>query len=82
MEILELDEIDHVGDVGFEVDLGRGEVHPFAQACEGDGIDVVPLLSEPAGYSPPTPAPEPTPTDQHVSCHPKDLLLRQRPGFQ
>jgi hypothetical protein len=49
-------------------------VHPFAQAGEGDGVGVVPLLSESAGDSLPTPAPKPTTTDQHVSCHPQDLL--------
>jgi hypothetical protein len=76
VEIFELDEIDHVGDMGFEVDLGRGEVHPFAQTGEGDGIGIVPLLSELAGDSLPTPAAEPTTSDQHVSGHPKDLLLR------
>jgi hypothetical protein len=81
VEILELYELDHVGDMGFEVDFGACEVHPFAQAGEGDGIDIVTLLSESTGDSLPTPAPEPTTTDQHVSCHPKALLLRQRPSL-
>ena len=64
----------------FKVDLGRGEVHTFAQAGEGDGIGIVSFLSESTGDSLPTPAAEPTTTDQHVSGHPKDLLLRQRPS--
>jgi len=33
------------------------------------------LLSEPTGDSLPTPAPEPTTTDQDVDAHPKDLLV-------
>jgi hypothetical protein len=57
-------------------------VHPFAQTREGDGIDVVPLLSESPGDFLPTPAPQPTSTDQDVDAHPKDLLLRQRPSLE
>jgi hypothetical protein len=79
-EILELDEIDHVGDVGVEVDFGACEVHRFAQAGEGDGTGIVPLIPESTDDSLPTPAPEPTTTDQHVRGHPKDLLLRRRSG--
>jgi hypothetical protein len=30
IEILELDEIDHVGDVGLEIDFGTCEVYSFA----------------------------------------------------
>jgi hypothetical protein len=30
VEILEFDEVHHVGDVGVQVDPGRGEVHPLA----------------------------------------------------
>jgi hypothetical protein len=60
----------------FKVDLGRGEVHSFAQAGEDDGIGIVSFLSESTGDSLPTPAAEPTTTDQHVSGHPKDLLYR------
>jgi hypothetical protein len=60
----------------FKVDLGRGEVHSLAQAGEGDGIGIVSFLCESTGDSLPTPAAEPTTTDQHVSGHPKDLLYR------
>jgi hypothetical protein len=77
-QTLELEEVDHVGYVGFEVDLGTGEVHPFAEAGEAERINVMTLISEPAGDGPPTPASEPGATDQHVSGHPKDLL-RERP---
>lgn len=76
MEILELYEVNHVGDVSFKVDFGACEVHSFAQAGEGDGIGIVSLLSESTADSLPTLAAEPTTTDQHVSGHPKDLLLR------
>ncbi len=48
MEILELYEINHVGDMSFKVDFGACEVHSFAQASEGDGIGIVSLLSESA----------------------------------
>jgi hypothetical protein len=80
-EVLEPDEVDHVGDVGLEVDLRRGEMHSLAQAGEGDGVGVVALLPELTGDRPPAPAPEPTTTDQYVNGHPKRLLLRQQPGF-
>src|SRR5215203_6495706 len=80
VEVLELDEVDHVGYVGVEVDFGACEVHPFAQAGEGEGVGVVPLLSESAGYGLPAPAPEPSTTDQHVRSHPKDLLLSELPS--
>jgi hypothetical protein len=69
------------GYVGLEVDLGRGEVHAIAQAGEGDGIGVVPLLPESAGDSLPTPSSQPTTADQDVCCHLQDLLLRPRAGF-
>ena len=74
MEVLELDEVDHVGDVSLEVYFRTREVHPFAQAGEGDGVGVVPLLSQSAGDGLPAPAAEPTTPDQHVRSHPKDLL--------
>ena len=60
----------------FKVDLGRGELHSFAQTGEGGRIGIVTLLSESTGDSLPTPAPQPITTDQHVSSHPKDLLFR------
>jgi hypothetical protein len=37
VEVLELDEINHVSDVGLEVDLGACEMHPFAQAVRVAG---------------------------------------------
>jgi hypothetical protein len=79
LEILERDEIDHVGYVSFEVDFGACEVHPFAQTGEGSGIGVVSLLPEPRGDSLPTPAPEPTTPDQDINSHPKNVLVRQLP---
>ena len=47
----------------------------FAQAGEGDGVGVVSLVSESAGYGLPTPAPQPGATHQRVSCHLQDLLI-------
>jgi hypothetical protein len=35
VEVLELDEVHHVGDVSVYVDVGRGEVRPLAEAGEG-----------------------------------------------
>ena len=81
MEILELYDINHVSDMSCKVDFRACEVHSFAQSGEGNRIGIESLLSEPTGDSLPTPAAEPTTTDQHVSGHPKDLLLRQRPRF-
>jgi len=78
VEILELDEIHHVGDMSFEIDFGACEVYPFAQTGEGGRIGIVPLLSEPTGDSLSTPAPKPTTTDQDVDGHPKVLLVRQQ----
>src|SRR5215212_3088085 len=63
VKILELDQVDHVGDVGIEVDLRRGEVHSLAQAGEGEGVGIVSLLPEAPGYGLPAPAPsQPPPT--------------------
>jgi len=62
VEILELYEVHHVGYVSFQVDLGRGEVHPLTKTGEGDRIGIVSLLSEATGDSLPTPAPQPSAT--------------------
>src|SRR5215204_1681606 len=62
VEILELYEVHHVGYVSFQVDLGRGEVHPLTKTSEGDRIGIVSLLSEATGDSLPTPAPQPSAT--------------------
>ena len=56
MEILELDEVHHVGDVSVQVDLGRGEVHALAEPGEGNGVGVVAAISQLAGHGLPTPA--------------------------
>jgi hypothetical protein len=60
--------------VSLKVYVRTREVHPFAQAGEGDRIGVVPLVSELAGYGLPAPATEPSTADQHVRSPPKDLL--------
>jgi hypothetical protein len=54
VEILELDEVHHVGDVSVQVDLGRGEVHALAEPGEGNGVGVVAAISQPAGHGLPT----------------------------
>jgi hypothetical protein len=74
VQIFELDEVCHIGNVSVEVHLGTGEVHPFAQAGEGSGIHIVSFFSESTGDGTPTPAPEPSATDQYVMCHPENLL--------
>src|SRR5919202_3256016 len=63
--------------MSFKVDFGACQVHSFAQAGEGDGVHIVAVISQPAGDSLPTPAPQPSTTDQHVSCHMQDLLIDQ-----
>jgi hypothetical protein len=55
-EVLEFDEVHNVGYVGLQVDFGRGAVDPFAEPGEGDGVGVVALVSEVAGYGFPTPS--------------------------
>jgi hypothetical protein len=75
VEVLVLYKVHHVGDVGFEVDLGRGEVHPLAQASEGSGIGVVAVFSQPAGDLLPALAPQPAAAHQHVSPHSQNLLV-------
>ena len=50
-------------------------MHPLAEAGEGCGVDVVAVISQPTGDGLPTLAPEPSATDQHVSCHLQDLLV-------
>jgi hypothetical protein len=77
VEILELDEVHHVGYVGLEVNLGRGEVYSLTEAGEGDGVGVVASISQPTGDGLPTPAAQPSATDLHVSCHLQDLLIDQ-----
>ncbi len=57
-----------------EVPLGIGEVRTFAQTGEGGAVDIVPSISEQTGDGSPTPAPEPTTTDQHVMGHLENLL--------
>jgi hypothetical protein len=53
VEILEEDEVDHIHDVGLEVDVGAVEVHPFAEAGERDTVDRVTVVGqEPAGLLP------------------------------
>jgi hypothetical protein len=43
-------------------------VHSLAETGEGDGVGVVPLASEEAGYGFPTPAPQPgAPTNTYVA---------------
>jgi hypothetical protein len=55
-------------------------VRPFAETGEGDGISIVALVSELAGYGFPAPAPKLDATDQHVLSHPKDLPWRALSG--
>jgi hypothetical protein len=67
----------------FKVDLGRGEVHSFAQAGEDDGIGIVSFLSESTGDSLPTPAAEPhhhRPTRKRPSEGPPLSLCRDGSG--
>jgi hypothetical protein len=61
-KVLELDEVNGVGDVRFQVHFGACEVRPFAETAEGDGISVAALVSELGGYGFPTPARRPRPT--------------------
>jgi hypothetical protein len=75
VEVLELDEVDHVGYVGLEVDLGRGEVHSFGEAGEGGGVDVVVLLSQLPGDLLPAPSSQPAAADEHVGRHSQALLV-------
>jgi len=56
MEILELDEVHHVGDVSVQGDFGGGEVHALAESSEGDGVGVVTVVSQSTGDGLPTPA--------------------------
>ena len=66
VQILELDEVDDVLYVRLEVHLGTGEVLPFAQAREGDGVDVVTVFSQAPGDGLPAPASQPRAADQNV----------------
>jgi hypothetical protein len=73
-EVFELDDVCYVGNVGVEVHLGSGEVHALAQTREGNGVDIMSLRSESTGDSLPTPATEPSATDQYMMGHPEDPL--------
>src|SRR3712207_2638761 len=79
-EVLELDDVNDVGYVSLQVHFGASEVRPFAETGEGEGVGVVALVSELAGYWFPTPAPQPGAPDQHVRSHPKDLPWRALSG--
>src|SRR5918994_612030 len=74
VEVLELHEVDDILYVRLQVYFRAGEMRPLAQPGEGDGVGVVALVPQPAGYGLPAPATEPGTTDQHVGCHSLHLL--------
>jgi hypothetical protein len=82
VEVLGLDQVHHVGEVGVEADLGAGEVHPVAKAGEGHRIDVVAAVTELPGDRLPGPAAEPGARHQHVGGHLVRLLGRVAPSLQ
>jgi hypothetical protein len=53
VEVLDLHQVDDVGEVGVEVDLGTGKVRAFSQPGEGHRVDVVAVLPQLAGHRPP-----------------------------
>jgi hypothetical protein len=69
VEVLVADAPHHVVDVAVEVDPGTGEVGALAEAGEGDRVDLVPALAEPAGGGLPHPAAEPRAGHQHERGH-------------
>ena len=62
VEILELYEVNRVGDMRSEVDFGACEVHPLAKPGEGDGVGVVAVISQATGDPLPTLASQPSAT--------------------
>ena len=66
MQILEEDEVHHIVDVGFEIDVGTGEMDAFAEAGEGGAVDGVAISLEEVGRGLPFPAAGGGTMDHHV----------------
>ena len=69
VQVLSLDQVDDVGDVGVQVDLGRGLVGAVPQPGERHRVDLVALAAELVGDRLPGPTAEPGPWDENVGGH-------------
>ena len=75
IEVLVLQDVDDVLDMGGQGNLRPGEVGAFAEAGQGGGVDRVALLAETRGHLVPAPTAEPCRMNQHE----RSLGARLRP---
>jgi hypothetical protein len=69
IQILPLDQVDDVGDMGVEIDRRTAKVRPLAQSSEGDGINVVAPRSQRSCDLRPAPPTHPGTADENKRRH-------------
>ena len=68
-EVFDLEHRDNVVDVGVEVDIRVGEVHAFADAGVGRGVELVAALTHQGPHFLPRPPCRPRAVRYHECCH-------------
>ena len=73
-QILEMQQLDDVGDVALEVDTASKQVLPLAQTRQGRGVNLVPLRPQQPRDGLVTPAAVAAAVNQNVGGHPLPFL--------
>src|SRR5690606_32939818 len=68
-QVLEFENVDDVLDMGFEGDLGGGEMHPLPYSGDRRGVHLMPRCPELSGRGLEVPAARPPPVNDHDRRH-------------